>query len=325
LIQRLQTVSLKDGRDVEIKVITGPEPDWTDRIAAFLGHKGEIWIWQIRASLDGVEGVECRYYIAFDGEKPVGNICTFERGGVGILGHVFTSPDCRRMGIARLLMDAVCPDFIQRGGKALYLGTGYDSPAYHIYRKRGFRSLYPGSGEMEWIARTDYQDDFLGAPGLEVHPLAWRHWPLIAPLVCAPEGDFILSLNNGIFRRGTTEGVFLNLLRDNMRGRNATSAAVNDAGAMIAFASVAPWKALSGRAAWTMLDLFFYPGRSDAGRAVLQAVLPRDGRIQAWIDAPSGERREVLREAGFREANRINAIMQDFNGNTLDCAIMERD
>ncbi|HAA73566.1 TPA: hypothetical protein DCE37_00380 [Candidatus Latescibacteria bacterium] len=40
---------------------------------------------------------------------------------VGLFGHVFTKPEERRKGAANALME----DFRQRGGKALYLGTGY--------------------------------------------------------------------------------------------------------------------------------------------------------------------------------------------------------
>ena len=41
-------------------------------------------------------------------------------------------------------------DFRRRKGRALFLGTGYDSAPFHIYQAEGFRGLEPESGLMDY-------------------------------------------------------------------------------------------------------------------------------------------------------------------------------
>ena len=103
----------------------GPE-----RIEALLGHKGEEWQWQnSRCARDDL-GIDVYYYILHRDGVPFANMMTAECAGVGHFGHVWTRPEDRRKGAADQLMGLQMEDFRGRGGRALYLGTGFDSAAY---------------------------------------------------------------------------------------------------------------------------------------------------------------------------------------------------
>ena len=127
----LTDVELKSGEAMRIVRIDAPDPAWQDRILPFLQHKGEPWLWQMELALEeGLGACEQRYYLGvLEGGEVVGNIMTTElmERPVGILGHVFTPPAHRRKGICSHLMVALTEDFRARGGRAMFLHTGYDS------------------------------------------------------------------------------------------------------------------------------------------------------------------------------------------------------
>ena len=186
MITQLDTIVLKNGEQAQIIRLQGPDSDWCKRISPYLAHKGEPWKWQVTKTLErDLAPLEAYYYLALLDDEIAGNICTFEYGGVGILGHVFTNPNHRRKGICSSIMDLQMDDFRTRGGKALYLGTGYDSTAYHIYRKQGFRSVYVGSGYMEYyaIGIESIEEQYASAKNTKVRLEDWRDWPGLTGLM----------------------------------------------------------------------------------------------------------------------------------------------
>ena len=72
------------------------------------------------------------------------------------------------------LMACLMEHFRQRGGQALFLGTGYDTPPYHIYRVNGFAGVEPESGYMDYYSTS--QDEFergLFRAGFHGHRTGW--------------------------------------------------------------------------------------------------------------------------------------------------------
>ena len=66
-------------------------------------------------------GIDVYYYLLHRDGQLIVNMMNIQYKGVGLFGHVFTKLEERWKGGANALME----DFRQRGGKALYLGTGY--------------------------------------------------------------------------------------------------------------------------------------------------------------------------------------------------------
>ena len=150
----LGSVHLKSGEKVEIGVVSGPDLEWAERVEKLLGHKGPVWQWQNSATVRRELGIEPCFYLLHRQGEPLANVATFTYRGVGHFGHVWTRPADRRQGAASQLMGLQMAHFGMQGGKALFLGTGYDSAPYHIYASHGFVGLEPKSGQMEYYAQS---------------------------------------------------------------------------------------------------------------------------------------------------------------------------
>ena len=70
-----------------------------------------------------------------------------------------TSPDARRSGIATQLSRQARDDFGERGGQALFLGTG-NPDAARIYFRLGWRKL-AGANLMVNVMNGDSPEEFL--------------------------------------------------------------------------------------------------------------------------------------------------------------------
>jgi len=87
------------------------------------------------------------YYLAFDGERPVGSGVLFAHGGIGHLNMGATHPDYRRRGIQRALIARRIRDGIALGCHTFITETDYHSeevpnPSYRNLTAAGFRLAY---------------------------------------------------------------------------------------------------------------------------------------------------------------------------------------
>ncbi|HEU5077902.1 MAG TPA: GNAT family N-acetyltransferase [Opitutaceae bacterium] len=156
MFQSLRTVRLRTGEPVSAAVIRGPDDEWAERIERMLLHKGDPWNWQNSELLRRNCGVGANFFVLHREGVPFANIMIIETGGVALLGHVWTAPADRGAGGSSLLMELAMNEFRARGGRAVFLGTEFDSIAWRYYRRRGFELVEPGSGYMAFYyqART---------------------------------------------------------------------------------------------------------------------------------------------------------------------------
>ena len=308
MYERLDTVGLKSGEEVEMGVVRGPELEWADRVEALLAHKGEIWRWGNEKVLREDVGLEPYFYILHRDGVPFANMMNVEYRGVGIYGHVFTKPEDRRQGAASAIMSRLMDHFRTRGGKALFLGTGYDSPAYHIYSAYGFKSIEPRSGYMAFY--TASQEAFEAAyfaPGkTRIDRLAPIHWPMSPALF---SGDFPGVVRSAVmhqFGRGSTEGPMLPLLRDElereMENRPVRTAVLvqPESGGMVGLAT---WGRDSLWPGTCLVDVYCHPGFWGRAGDLLGAIaLPAESdRYVAYCDTTFAAKETVLEGAGFRK------------------------
>ncbi len=307
MYERLTDIRLHTGERVEAGVVTGPDLDWADRIEVLLAHKGDIWCWQNSEIVRRQVGLEARFYLLHRQGEPLANMMTATRAGVGHFGHVYTRPDDRRQGAAGQLLGLVMDHFHQQGGRALYLGTGFDSHPYRLYAAHGFRGLEAGSGYMSYTVAPE--DEFLGqylAPGAaQVQPLDWPHWPASAPLFMGAFAGVIRCAPLRLFGRGSTEGALLPVLRSEHQRRSDGQAPATVALVLPATGAVA------GLAAWvwdplwpdtTLVDLYCHPDWWHRGEELLAALeLPSAGRCLAYSDPDCPNKGQVLLASGFRQ------------------------
>ncbi|MBI1290845.1 GNAT family N-acetyltransferase [bacterium] len=147
-------------------------------IRALLGHKGSPYIAHVEDFLangrDGsIEGLEWRFHLALHAGRPVANICLWEAGGIGLLGHVYTVPEHRGQGIASRLLSMTIDGARSRGLLAIDLNTEPGSPAAMLYERQGFipRPWLPGSMILALAAPSDSGTES------QWERFRWAHWP----------------------------------------------------------------------------------------------------------------------------------------------------
>jgi GNAT superfamily N-acetyltransferase/RimJ/RimL family protein N-acetyltransferase len=296
---------LNNGQNLTIALVQGPDTDWIERIVPFLSHKGEPWAWQIQQTLTaGIEPLEARYYIGLIDDSVAGNICTFTYRGTGILGHVFTSPSHRRKGVCAAIMTTLFEDFRAKNGRSLVLGTGYDSPAWHIYKRFGFEPMYPESGAMEWYAEDidSFETDHFAPGAASVRPIDWRDWSGLSTLTCGRSGSKLRLVSLEVYNRYSMEHAFLDAYRRVLEGREVRGAAIESeaTGATVGAALIMSDHRFPGT---SILDLFVHPAFAERSSELLGALPAnaKGGKIQAFAEPDDTAKVQALKEAGFRE------------------------
>ena len=305
MYQPRDDAKLTSGETVQCGMVAAPDAEWADRLEKLLGHKGGIWNWQNTQTLNHELGIEVLYHVLHRDGQPFANIMTAELDGVGILGHVWTGPDDRRKGAARRLMAQATEHFRACNGKALYLGTDFDSSAYHIYRRSGFASVEDCSGCLAWYAsRPDLfdADHFADGP-TTIEPIDWPHWPVSAALGLCDSPGVVRFASMQLLGRITTEGGVLEVLRRQQEGGpDAAPCAMvlrQAAGTAVTGISTWDWHPL-----WPdtcIVDVFCHQRYWRSAGELLEALsLPDADRYVAYADPTCPDRQDVLMAADFR-------------------------
>ena len=306
MYQHLDRIALKSGETVDAGVVQGPDLQWAPRVEGLLSHKGPHWRWGNEQVLRTGTGLGVFYYLLSRDGDPFANIMTIEHRGAGLLGHVYTRPEDRRQGAATQLQARLMDDFRRRGGQALFLGTGYDSPAYHIYRAHGFASIEPESGQMSYYttSREEFEAAFFAPGETAAEPAGWLHWPASTPLFAGAFPGVVRGAGLGLWGRRTTEGPFLPLMQDSLERKadglppRAVALVQQKTRAVV---GLAMW---SDHPLWPdarLVDLYCHPAFWDQGAALLQELeLPASHTCLAYCDAGLHAKAEALRAAGLR-------------------------
>ena len=305
MYQPRNDAKLRSGQTVQCGVVAAPDAEWSERLTELLGHKGGIWNWQNAQTLNHALGIDVHYHILHRDGQPFANVMAAALNGVGILGHVWTAPDDRRQNAAMLLMQQATDHFRAHNGRSLFLGTDYDSPAYHIYRRSGFKSVEDCGGCMAWYASSPDQFDaahFADGP-TTIEPIDWPHWPVSAALGLCDSPGVVRFASMHLFGRNTTEGTVLGVLRRQQeRGPDAPPCAMvlsQTASTTVVGISTWDWHPL-----WPdtcIVDVYCHAQHWRRAGELLEALsLPAAGRCVAYADPICAERRDVLTAAGFQ-------------------------
>lgn len=322
MVESLGSVILKTGETVSAAVIPGPDASWGDRLENLLKHKGDPWNWQNSALLREETGVDSSFYVLHRDGIPFAHQMTATVGGVGLFGHVWTEPADRGKGAAGLLMNLQMTHFQSHGGRALVLGTGYDTPPYHLYRKHGFHSIEPGSGIMSWSQGdfAEFRAAYL-APSTDavIEPLAWRHWP-VAPVLFAGElPGVVRNVALGLWGRCNTEEPLLKCLHDPTRAQVSVLRLPN--GAVAGLASRSADALVPGA---TCIDICLHPAHDQHGEVLLSGILAVGGtvgKLTAYADEQQPDRWTLLERHGFRRTK----IHRDLHPSGMPVHVFARD
>lgn len=323
---KLTEVVLRGGRRADALCIQPPAPEWRNRIAPFLAHKGQPWNWHIRTNLDGNnDDLEQRFFIVVANGQVISELMVVEKHGVAILGHVFTDLDWRNQGCTSSLLEAMTEDFAARDGIAMHLGTDFDSQAFRIYGRFGFKPMWPGSGRMEWI-RDQERFDALFAPGspgdIRVEAACWTHWPLLHKLMLGKEGDWLRNAALSLAGQADAEDAHVRLMSWLYSGPpNAAAVLINQTGMTVGLATLTARQSLPSR--MLQLDVYVHPTARDQLGALIDAIkLPNDRPVMAQIDSESPKRHQALIDAGFTDVGRIKDAL-NADGTDMDLVLMQ--
>ena len=300
MYDKLGEVVLKTEEQMEVGVITAPDEHHAEEVKQFLGHKPGNYKWHIeRCVTEVLDALETRFYVGKLDGRVITNIMTVEYEGVGILGHVFTLPEQRRKGACKGVMAYQMEDFRQRSGRALYLGTGYNSHPYHIYHSFGFESVFSESGFMKYHVDPDFEEHYFAPAFAEPKSVEWHDWPKVTALSGIVGSDTLRSLKWGVYGPTNMEGGFLSFKHD-----LETEDVYDDAKLLISSGgAIVGWATVNRDARWqpatAVLDLFFHPNFADAVPTLLSAVTFPDVKVQCYVDSGAEKKAAVLEDAGF--------------------------
>jgi len=310
---KLQDATLKSGERVELGVLLGPDQsELAQQVRTLLGHKGRIWIWQIEQSLGKqFKDAQSRFYIAVRNGQPLANVMTVEAFGIGIFGHVYTRPEERRKGLSDKLIGCLMGDFRTRGGKALYLGTGFDSPAYRIYARHGFKSIEPQSGDMTWFAQTQeaFEKQVFATSATRHEALSFEHWPTLPALAMMRHPARVRVATMGILGPVSSEGLSLPVLMamnqdaDNKKweGGRAQVAVSDKSGAPAAIACLMPEPHFPMQV--DVLDVFCALGFEGELQPLVERLrLATERTVICYADSFWPAKQEALRALRFNKA-----------------------
>lgn len=322
MVKTMAHATLKSGENMEILHVIAPEPDWTERVLTFLQHKGPVWLDPMRVALDsGLDDLFMSDYLGvLDSGEVVGNISTFECAGVGILGHVFTPEEHRRKGICSFIINVLRDDFIARGGRAMYLGTGYDTHPYHIYETIGFVGR-GDSGKMTWRVEPDFDAKWFAPGPAEIRDTRWGDWPLLEALY-AVEGQWQLkSFYFQQFGHTGFESQYLRLRLDMLEGNvPSTRVMQTTGGAVVGHAMLAVQPLWKGKA--LVLDFMIHANFHDQASELLAAIdIPAGAKVQAFCDSRAESRMAILEAAGFQREGVFVRQIEDENHEVLDVVV----
>ncbi len=321
MVRQFQDVVLKSGEIAQQYCITGPEPEWEERVLSRLQHKGELWAKSMQTALrEGLPCMKMHFYQLSIDEVAVGNITIVDalNPSIALLQHVFTAPEHRRKGICKLLMTAVTDDFRASGGRAMYLGTGYDTPPFWIYHSFGFRPI-GDTGSMVWSDDPDYQANYFTGQDVSVRPACWGDWAPLNALYQIMDGWDLRGVCLGQFAHSSYESAFCRLDRAIVDGTAQQSVVLtsDETGAVVGHAF------LMRDAHWPhgpmVLDFFVHPAFTRHADKLLDAIdLPEDTKIQAYCDAEAVDRAVLLTAAGFALEAELRSQYTSKSGTQMD-------
>lgn len=176
MIRELDTVTLRDGAPMTIRLIEPPAGEYAERLTRFLEHKGDGTARDIAQRLRGDYVADCldRFFVGEIEDRIAAQMwytLPRERPDFGVFGHVYTEPEQRGRGAASTLMGPLMADFLAGPGQGLFCGVG-DPGAQRIYARHGFVPLLPERAPVgpQAFIRPEVAADFAALQALVFAP-----------------------------------------------------------------------------------------------------------------------------------------------------------
>jgi GNAT superfamily N-acetyltransferase len=291
------------GPDVAFRLLRSIPAEDREALRAFFAHKGAPYVEHLddflANAVDGDhEGLEWRFHMMFAGGAPVANVCTWECGGHGILGHVYTVPSFRRRGLADAILRRIADAAPDRGVTTMQLNCTPDSHQEKLYATNGYRTIPGIPGAMLRRFRPDAPRP--SAPGeFRVAPFQWRHWPGCNLLFLRGDLGRPHSVGLNLHGPASAEGPLLHAVYTRTPGTPppVLRALVTSSEHVVGFASLLPDPSdPRGQVA----DVLTTPGCEDRAGALLDELTPHFRLPVRWQGSASRAADLRLRDRGFK-------------------------
>ena len=189
-LEKLGSEKLDGGKTAEIYLFEPPGPDIPEKLVELMRHKGDDTLRGIQARLSGSYADSCvdRFFFA-ELEEQIAGMLWYGYGRtsypIANFGHVYTSPQFRRQGVAKILLQYFNRDFLASPAKAAFC---YSSKPHIVksYTPLGFQPCTPGttvgrlmlSNPATARSFAEIQAEYYGAvEEIRVVPasMRWRH------------------------------------------------------------------------------------------------------------------------------------------------------
>ncbi|HTL52807.1 MAG TPA: GNAT family N-acetyltransferase [Planctomycetota bacterium] len=327
----LGTVTLKTGETMQVMRVRVPDETYGPQIRQLLGHKGEIWLWQVDAGLNTDLPIDHFYYLLLKNGKAISNVTVVEHRGIGTYGHVWTVPEERRKGAADALMERIMADFHKREVRMMTLGTGFDSHPYRLYQKHEFKGTEDLNGTMIYYGSSEAEFWKKALRGLknnlEVRPFDWTGFPSATALFCLPGPGRMRSAMNETFGPSTPEGPLLQTLKDTLGRPNGPRFAKvlmhKKTAVSIGYAQLTPDPRFYNQT--HVLDLWSLPSTWKLALQLIEAMPLAGKKVHVYVDAESVPKMKLVRKAGFKREARLHGAMLAQNRSRLDVEIWAKE
>lgn len=327
MVTEYPPLRLKSDEEALLFKVIAPEPEWKERLLSRLSHKGPLWDKPMNNALEaGLEGMTMYFFQLRLGDVAVGNLTIVEAldRPIALLQHVFTDPDHRRKGICNSMMQAMVDDFRARDGRAMYLGTGYDTPPYHIYRSFGFEGIGT-TGAMVWAFDDDYPESYFPGGPVLLRPMRWGDWAPLTALYQQIDGWDLRGYCFGQFGHSSYESAFCRLQEVIEEGKAAHATVLEDTttGAVIGHAFIMQDEKWPGGP--KVLECFVHPRYEHRTPELLSAVAAAaETRLKAYADADASGKLDALEQIGFGREALLKAQYVRKDGRAADVVVLTR-
>lgn len=328
-MNRINTALLTDGRTVEVKLIATPDAEARELIPSLLAHKHEFWLWHIEEWLEGrIMGLDMLYYVGLVEGRAVACVANYRTGDIGNITHVYTAPDMRRLGIARLLLRRAIEDFEEDKGRVLVLVAPFQGAPWRLYESEGFSGTCPEQsygGMAQFFGGANWANIFTG-PSREICPAAWRHFGGSQVLFGAPGSVQLRSVHMESVGPRLVEAPFVELMRKIAGGQEYCALVLPGVGPSVLGLAVVGnhpiWENLGKR---KLLDIYVHPSAHDDASTLLEEMLRlQPAPMECYCDSGSKEKIALLQQFGFRHESTSLAALR-FGKESRDLSVYVRE
>ncbi len=306
---------LKDGSLLRVRVLEPPLGELADRF--------EYWWRDVRAPLLAGElaGTSLdRFVIGEIDDVYAGSMMYCmprDTRDLALLEMVWTHPEYRRRGIARVLLRHALADFRSMGGVAISLCTT-NPAAYAMYLREGFRPLL-GDG-MRYVAPPHdpgrFDADYFADHGpARIRPGVWGDVARVSTLYNLPEPDWLIKdYPRRVFRDMRYESHYLRVWKPVHDGHGLVLVLENPLRRVVGIASVVEVDSFYEQHVAT-IDFWCCPAYRGQMPALLTAAVQQASErgaeiMQATIADCDLEKQHLLQATGFNEAARLRGRLR---------------